>query len=135
MKLERESAGGFSEAEERAAWVVGVASADLSAWREFGRGAAGFAGGWVGGGGDWAGFGDWEARRDLSANVEARNCEPELVDAPGASVDQVDCLVRADIDIGHIRRLTVGVFPAEIHVTIRALRYFSPRPLAGFQRA
>ena len=72
MKLERESAGGFSEAEERAAWVVGVASADLSAWREFGRGAAGFAGGWVGGGGDWAGFGDWAARRDLSANAEAR---------------------------------------------------------------
>src|ERR1700722_909262 len=72
VKLERESAGGFSEAEERAAWVVGVASADLSAWRGFGRGAAGFAGGWVGGGGDWAGFGDWAARRDLSANAEAR---------------------------------------------------------------
>jgi hypothetical protein len=52
-----------------------------------------------------------------------------------ASVDQVDRLVRADIDIGHIRRLTVGVFPAQIHVTILALRYFSPRPLAGFQRA
>jgi hypothetical protein len=56
-------------------------------------------------------------------------------DASGASVDQVDCLVRADADIGHIRRLTVGVFPAQIHVTILALRYFSPRPLAGFQRA
>ena len=53
-------------------------------------------------------------------------------DASGASVDQVDCLVRADIDIGHIRRLTVGVFPAQIHVTILALRYFSPRPLAGY---
>jgi hypothetical protein len=56
-------------------------------------------------------------------------------DASGASVDQVDCLVRAEIEIGHIRRLTVGVFPAQIHVTILALRYFSPRPLAGFQRA
>jgi hypothetical protein len=55
--------------------------------------------------------------------------------ASGASVDQVDCLVRADIDIGHIRRLTVGIFPAQIHVTILALRYFSPSPLAGFQRA
>jgi hypothetical protein len=42
-------------------------------------------------------------------------------DASGASVDQVNCLVRADIDIGHIRRLTVGVFPAQIHVTILAL--------------
>jgi hypothetical protein len=51
------------------------------------------------------------------------------------SVDQVDCLLCADIDIGHIRRLTVGVFPAQIHVTILALRYFRPRPLAGFQRA
>ena len=58
-----------------------------------------------------------------------------LEPASGASVDQVDCLLRADIDIGHIRRLTVGVFPAQIHVTILALRYFSPRPLAGFQRA
>jgi hypothetical protein len=57
-----------------------------------------------------------------------------LEPASGASVDQVDCLVRTDIDIGHIRRLTVGVFPAQIHVTILALRYFSPRPLAGFQR-
>ena len=56
-------------------------------------------------------------------------------DASGPSVDQVDCLVRADIDIGHTRRLTVGVFPAQIHVTILARRYFSPRPLAGFQRA
>jgi hypothetical protein len=113
------------------------------------------AAGW-GGGGDWAGFGDWAARRDLSANAEARknceprsgksnepnggeppsqNCAPEPVDASGASVDQVDCLVRADIDMGHIRRLTVGVFPAQIHVTILALRCFSPRPLAGFQRA
>jgi hypothetical protein len=52
-----------------------------------------------------------------------------------ASVDQVDCLVRADIDIGHIRRLAVSVFPAQIHVTILALRYFGPRPLAGFQSA
>jgi hypothetical protein len=51
------------------------------------------------------------------------------------SVDKVDCIVCADIDIGHIRRLTIGVFPAHIHVTIFALRYFSPRPLAGFQRA
>ena len=41
----------------------------------------------------------------------------------GASVDQVDCLVCADIGIGHIRRLTVGVFPAQIHVTILALRF------------
>ena len=57
-----------------------------------------------------------------------------LEPASGASVDQVDCLVRTDIDIGHIRRLTVGVFPAQIHVTILALRYFSPRPLAGIQR-
>ena len=55
--------------------------------------------------------------------------------ACGGSVDQVDCLVRADIDIGHVRRLTVGVFPVQIHVTILAPRYFSPRPLAGFQRA
>jgi hypothetical protein len=55
-------------------------------------------------------------------------------DASGPSVDRVDCLVRADVDIGHIRRLTVDVFPAQIHVTILALRYFSPRPLAGFQR-
>src|SRR5271154_3726974 len=45
-------------------------------------------------------------------------------DASGASIDQVDCLVRADIDIGHIHRLTVGVFPAQIHVTILDLRYF-----------
>ena len=45
-----------------------------------------------------------------------------FVAASGASVDQVDCLLRADIDIGHIRRLTVGVFPAQIHVTILALR-------------
>jgi hypothetical protein len=52
-----------------------------------------------------------------------------------ALVDQVNCLVRADIDIGHICRLTVSVFPAQIHVTILALRYLSPRPLAGFQRA
>jgi hypothetical protein len=56
-------------------------------------------------------------------------------DASGASVDQVDCLVRADIEIGHIRRLTVGVFPAQVYATILALRYFSPRLLAGFQRA
>ena len=56
-------------------------------------------------------------------------------DASGASVDQVDCLVRADIDIGHIRRLTVGVFPAQIQMTVFDLRYFSPRPLAGFQSA
>jgi hypothetical protein len=28
-------------------------------------------------------------------------------DASGPSVDRVDCLVRADVDIGHIRRLTV----------------------------
>jgi hypothetical protein len=55
--------------------------------------------------------------------------------ASGASVDQVDSLVGADIDIGRVCRLTVGVFPAQIHVTILALRYFSPRPLAGFQRA
>jgi hypothetical protein len=54
------------------------------------------------------------------------NAEILAPGASGASVDQVDCLVRADIDIGHIRRLTVGVFPAQIHVTILALRYFSP---------
>jgi hypothetical protein len=42
--------------------------------------------------------------------------------ASGASVDQVYCLVRADIDIGHVRRLTVGVFPAQIDVTILAPR-------------
>jgi hypothetical protein len=57
------------------------------------------------------------------------------IDASGASVDQVDCLVHAYIEIGHIRRLAIGVFPAQIHVTTLALRYFSPRPLAGFQRA
>jgi hypothetical protein len=62
-------------------------------------------------------------------------CEREPVNASGASVDQVDCLVRADIDIGHIRRLTVGVFPAQIQVTTLDLGYFGPRPLAGFQRA
>jgi hypothetical protein len=32
-------------------------------------------------------------------------------DASGPSVDRVDCLVRADVDIGHIRRLTLDVFP------------------------
>jgi hypothetical protein len=70
-----------------------------------------------------------------SALVSIMSSPILLCHASGASVDQVDCLVRADIKIGHIRRLTVGVFPAQIHVTILAQRYFSPRPLAGFQRA
>jgi hypothetical protein len=65
-------------------------------------------------------------RRTVSATTD---------DASGTSVDRVDCLVRADIDIGHIRRLTIGVFPLQIYVTILAPRYFSPRPLAGFQLA
>jgi hypothetical protein len=69
-------------------------------------------------------------------NATNEKCASNLVGAVfRASVDQVDCLVRADIDIGYIRRLTIGVFPTYIHVTILALRYFSPRPLAGFQRA
>jgi hypothetical protein len=105
------------------------------------------AAGW----GRWSLGGRWRLRerrgRDLAANasgppIKAMGKAPMrqmprflATDASGASVDQVDCLVRADIEIGHIRRLTVGVFPAQIHVTILALRYFSPRPLAGFQRA
>ena len=52
----------------------------------------------------------------------------------GASVDQVDCLVRADIDMEHIRRYRLA-FPAQIQGTILALRYFSPRPMAGYQGA
>ena len=59
----------------------------------------------------------------------------DVMSASGASVGQVDCLVRGDIDIGRIRRLPVGVFTAQIHATIVALRYFSRRPLAGFQYA
>ena len=66
---------------------------------------------------------------------EPRKFAPNPSTRPGASVNQVDCLVRADIDVGNIRRLTVCVLPTQIHVTILALRYFSPRPLAGFQRA
>jgi hypothetical protein len=60
---------------------------------------------------------------DYENKVNEKGRAPDLARAAsGASVDQVDCLVRADIDIGHIRRLTVGVFPAQIHVTIPALR-------------
>jgi hypothetical protein len=83
----------------------------------------------------------WEPPQKRAINRMGRTgapsqyCEREPVNASGASVDQVDCLVRADIDIGHIRRLTVGVFPAQIQVTTLDLGYFGPRPLAGFQRA
>ena len=70
-----------------------------------------------------------KARPDAKASARSG------LSASGASVGQVDCLVRADFNIGRIRRLTVGVFPAQIHATIGALLYFSRRPLAGFQRA
>jgi hypothetical protein len=73
-------------------------------------------------------FRDWAAETGVVFEV----AEAPLVHA---SVGQVDCLVRADIDIGRIRRQPVGVFTAQIHATIVALRYFSHGPLAGFQRA
>ena len=48
MKLERQSAGGLSEAEERAAWVLWGGFGRPLRMEGFGRGAAGFAGGGVG---------------------------------------------------------------------------------------
>jgi hypothetical protein len=88
---------------------------------------------WIPCGRRWRG----STRRQSRPRTRRPRRRPKATSGRGvrASVDQVDCLVRADIDIGHIRRLTVGVFPAQIHVTILALRYFGPRPLAGFQRA
>ena len=74
----------------------------------------------------------WSQGRTAGKGRQARSRIACLLQA---SVGQVDCLVRADIDIGRIRRLPVGVFTAQIHATIVALRYFSRRPLAGFQRA
>ena len=76
--------------------------------------------------------GDLDLDRAAETGVVFEVAEAPLVHA---SVGQVDCLVRADIDIGRIRRQPVGVFTAQIHATIVALRYFSHGPLAGFQRA
>ena len=70
---------------------------------------------------------DWRSTREGFVAIKGRAKR-----FAGTSVGQVDCLVRADIDIGRIRRLPVGVFTAQIHATIVALRYFSRHSLAAF---
>lgn len=46
--------------------------------------------------------------REPTASAPLRRLHPA---GSGASVGQIDCFVRADLKIGCLRRLTVGVFP------------------------
>ena len=74
-----------------------------------------FVGGELDGGGDWAecrdlwasagarnivGFVQKKAKSPMATSLPSAKLRAQNVDDPGASVDQVDCLVRANIDIG-----------------------------------
>ena len=79
---------------------------------------------------------NWEYVAELfGAEVSLRRRPSARAGGRGVSVGQVQRLLRADVDVGRVHRLTVGEGSVQVDAAIEGPRQLRRRLFAGFQRA